>query len=219
MRCTNCGWENPEGAQRCEKCNSPLVGAPVYEPKAEEPQTKMKSTVREPLDSFELKQEKGHNCPECGFPLREGTQRCPNCGKEFGAQAAGPAASPAGAPFVAPAPAAGFANKYGATVNPWSNPNAGKVFKLQPIAWDNEPGELPAMTYTGTVVGLNRENTDPTNNSITSKTQAEITNENGKWFIEDKSTQQSTFVHAGRKMELVDGDVIILGNRRFVFKP
>ena len=61
MRCTNCGWENPEGAQRCEKCNSPLVGAPVYEPKAEEPQTKMKSTVREPLDSFELKQEKGHN--------------------------------------------------------------------------------------------------------------------------------------------------------------
>lgn len=213
MRCNNCGWENPDGAQRCEKCNSPLGGGNVYEPKAEEPQSPMNSTVREPMDTFERK-ESGHNCPECGFPLREGAQSCPNCGKQFGA----PAAGPAGAPFVAPEAAAGFAAKYGATVNPWSNPNAGKVFKLQPVAWDNEPGELPAMTYTGSVVGLNRENTDPTNNSITSKTQAEIINENGKWFIEDKSAQQSTFVHAGRKIELADGDVIILGNRRFVFK-
>ena len=213
MRCNNCGWENPDGAQRCEKCNSPLGGGNVYEPKAEEPQAPMNSTVREPMDTFERK-ESGHNCPECGFPLREGAQSCPNCGKQFGA----PAAGPAGAPFVAPAAAAGFAAKYGATVNPWSNPNAGKVFKLQPVPWDNEPGELPAMTYTGAVVGLNRENTDPTNNSITSKTQAEIINENGKWFIEDKSAQQSTFVHAGRKIELADGDIIILGNRRFVFK-
>ena len=24
MRCTNCGWENPDGQQYCEKCNSPL---------------------------------------------------------------------------------------------------------------------------------------------------------------------------------------------------
>ena len=213
MRCNNCGWENPDGAQRCEKCNSPLGGGNVYEPKAEAPQSPMNSTVREPMDTFERK-ESGHNCPECGFPLREGAQSCPNCGKQFGA----PAAGPVGAPFVAPAAAAGFAAKYDATVNPWSNPMAGKSFKLQPVAWDNEPGELPAMTYTGTIVGLNRENTDPTNNSITSKTQAEIINENGKWFIEDKSSQQSTFVHAGRKIELADGDVIVLGNRRFVFK-
>lgn len=213
MRCNNCGWENPDGAQRCEKCNSPLGGGNVYEPKAEAPQSQMNSTVREPMDTFERK-ESGHNCPECGFPLREGAQSCPNCGKQFGA----PAAGPAGAPFVAPAADVGFAAKYDATVNPWSNPMAGKSFKLQPVAWDDEPGELPTMTYTGTVVGLNRENTDPTNNSITSKTQAEIINENGKWFIEDKSVLQSTFVHAGRKMELADGDVIILGNRRFVFK-
>lgn len=212
MRCTNCGWENPEGTQRCEKCNSPLVGAPVYEPKAEEPRQDLKSTVREVQEPIEIKS-KENICPECGFPLREGTLSCPNCGKELGSQAVGPAA-----PFVAPAPAAGFAAKYGATVNPWSNPMAGKTFKLQPVAWDNEPGEIPAMTYAGTVVGLNRDNTDPTNNSITSKTQAEITNENGKWFIEDKSAQQSTFIHAGRKIELADGDVIILGNRRFVFK-
>ena len=168
----------------------------------------MKSTVREVLEPIELK-EKGDVCPQCGFPIREGSTSCPNCGKVF---------SKPGAPFIAPAPMAGVASKYGATVNPWSNPTAGKTFRLQPVAWDNEQGDLPAMTYTGDIVGLNRENTDPSNNTITSKTQAEITSENGKWFIEDKSAQQSTFVHAGRKVELVDGDVIILGNRRFVFK-
>ena len=213
MRCTNCGWENPDGAQRCEKCNSPLVVAPAYEARPEEPGQNVKSTVREVQEPIEI-QSKENVCPDCGFPIREGATRCPNCGKEFRV----PAAAPQSAPFVAPAAAAGFAAKYDATVNPWSNPNAGKTFKLQPVAWDNEPGEIPAMTYTGAVVGLNRENTDPTNNSITSKTQAEITNENGKWFIQDKSAQQSTFVHAGRKIELADGDVIILGNRRFVFK-
>ena len=25
MRCRNCGWENPIGRQRCEKCNAPLL--------------------------------------------------------------------------------------------------------------------------------------------------------------------------------------------------
>lgn len=217
MRCNNCGWENPDGAQRCEKCNSPLGGGNVYEPKAEELRDNVKSTVREVQEPIEI-QSKDNVCPDCGFPIREGSTRCPNCGKVFIAPASSSSSSPAGTPYVAPAAVAGFAAKYDATVNPWSNPMAGKSFKLQPVAWDNEPGELPAMTYTGAVVGLNRENTDPTNNSITSKTEAEVINENGKWFIEDKSTQQSTFVHAGRKIELADGDVIILGNRRFVFK-
>ena len=208
MRCTNCGWENPEGAQRCEKCNSPIAGAPANEQRIEEPRQDIKSTIREMQEPVQV-QSRDNSCPECGFPIREGATSCPNCGKSF--------VKPA-APFIAPAPMAGVASKYGATVNPWSNPTAGKTFKLQPVAWENEPGEIPAMTYTGEVVALNRENTEPANNTITSKTQAEISSENGKWFIEDKSAQQSTFVHAGRKIELTDGDVIILGNRRFIFK-
>lgn len=213
MRCTNCGWENPDGAQRCEKCNSPLAEVPAFEPKVYESMQDIKSTVREISEPIELK-EKGEICPQCGFPVRDGTTRCPNCGKEFGSFDE----RLSGTPFIAPAPIAGVASKFGATVNPWSNPNAGKTFKLQPVAWDNEQIDIPAMTYSGELVGLNRENTDPANNTITSKIQAEVTNENGKWFIEDKSQQKSTFIHAGRKMELADGDVIILGNRRFVFK-
>lgn len=45
MRCNNCGWENPAGSQRCEKCNEPFVNQvevkpqqePQQEPKQEKP--------------------------------------------------------------------------------------------------------------------------------------------------------------------------------------
>ena len=213
MRCTNCGWENPDGAQRCEKCNSPLAVEPIPEQREEGNSDSIKSTVREIERPIEVHQ-KDNLCPDCGFPLREGASRCPNCGKVFSSVSS----EPVGVPFVAPTPTSGRPSRYDSTINPWSNPTQGKTFQLKPVAWENEQGELPSMNYSGVLIELKRDNTDPTNNTITSKTQAEISNENGKWFIEDKSAQQSTFIHAGRKIELSDGDVIILGNRRFVFK-
>ena len=27
MRCKNCGWDNPNGLTKCEKCDTPLSGA------------------------------------------------------------------------------------------------------------------------------------------------------------------------------------------------
>ena len=65
---------------------------------------------------------------------------------------------------------------------------------------------------------LNRANTDPNNQSITSKEQAVLTFEDGAWYLEDRSDQKTTYVHAGRKTRLESGDIIILGNRRFEFK-
>jgi predicted ATP-dependent serine protease len=32
MRCKNCGWENPNGLTKCEKCNTPVAGAVNNEP-------------------------------------------------------------------------------------------------------------------------------------------------------------------------------------------
>ena len=64
---------------------------------------------------------------------------------------------------------------------------------------------------------LNRDNTDPGNTTITSQVQAELVFEDGAWYICDKSAQQTTYVHAGRKTRLEKGDIIILGNRRFEF--
>ena len=72
--------------------------------------------------------------------------------------------------------------------------------------------------YEGETVILNRGNTEPTNRTITSKEHAVLTYKEGGWFIEDKSTFETTFIKVMGKKELQDGDVIALGDRRFIFK-
>ena len=207
MRCMNCGWENPENLVKCEKCNSPLGHHP--ESKSEPARDPiLKGTISEQQVFAEPEfDKKGSVCPECGYPLRPDVKNCPNCGYDL--------CKPDEAK-VQMSPASG--QKYNATVNPWANPVAGKTFTLKPIAWDNEKNEPAELSFVGDSVQLNRENTDPSNNTITSKVQAEITYDNGSWFLEDKSSQGTTFVQAGRKTVIEDGTVIMLGNRKFIFK-
>lgn len=64
---------------------------------------------------------------------------------------------------------------------------------------------------------LNRDNTDSSNRSITSGQQAEIGYENGHWYIKNLSDNESTFMVVNRKLELQDGDTILLGYRYFKF--
>ena len=73
-------------------------------------------------------------------------------------------------------------------------------------------------SYEGTQVMLTRGNTEPENRSITAKEQAELVCEEGKWYILNHSELCSTAVEAGRKIEIVPGDVIVLGDRRFRFE-
>ena len=89
---------------------------------------------------------------------------------------------------------------------------------MEPVAGDGEKDAPATISFIGESVELNRDNTDPTNNTITSKVQAEISCENGVWSIEDKSAQGTTFIQAKRKIALEDGDVVMLGNRKFIFK-
>lgn len=65
---------------------------------------------------------------------------------------------------------------------------------------------------------LNRDNIDPTNQSITSKAQAELSYENGKWFVINRSEQQTTFIQVSEKTEIKDGDILLLGDRKLIFK-
>ena len=39
----------------------------------------------------------------------------------------------------------------------------------------------------------------------------------GHWFIEDRSRDNSTYVHAGAGIKLESGDIIRMGDRQFVF--
>lgn len=89
---------------------------------------------------------------------------------------------------------------------------------LQPIAREGEKSADPIHLITeDQPVPVNRSILDPENNTITGKIQAEFECINGEWFIVDKSDQQTTFIRANGKVKLNKGDVILMGNRKFIF--
>lgn len=238
MRCKNCGWENPAGVSKCEKCNAslsemapqaapremaPLGGGP--RPVAVEPAS-LKGTL--PDSQAFASPTAPTICPKCNYPLGRGTGSCPNCGTTV-AEAETPAAASAvpvavpeapATPKQAPVAAAPqMAAEKVTTVNPWATPQLQPEItcSLCPLAWDNESSEYAPIPYKGETIQLNRSNTDPNNPTITSQVQAELVYENGQWYITDKSAQQTTYIHVGEKTPLKKGDVILLGNRRFEF--
>lgn len=107
---------------------------------------------------------------------------------------------------------------YRGTVNPYMmNMDLEPSFMLKPVKRTNERHELEEIEFEGKSVSLNRSNIEENNVSITSREQAVITNVDGHWYIEDKSDQKTTFVQAGKRVEISDGDLILLGNRLFEF--
>lgn len=68
MRCTNCGWDNPNGVDRCQKCGQHLETADS------QPQLQNTASITETTDDAE------QVCPSCGYPLAVGVATCPMCG-------------------------------------------------------------------------------------------------------------------------------------------
>ena len=91
------------------------------------------------------------------------------------------------------------------------------ICSLRPIALPNER-EMPEEVYEeGAEVFLSRENTVPHDSSIDDEEQACLFFSDGHWFIEDRSRDNSTYVHAGAGIKLEPGDIIKMGDRQFVF--
>lgn len=88
---------------------------------------------------------------------------------------------------------------------------------MSPVKRNGERRQPEDIELEGESVVLNRDNTDPGNLSITSRSQAVITRKDDKWVIEDRSEQKTTFVQASSPHELHEGDIILLGNRLFIF--
>lgn len=216
MRCNNCGWSNEPNAKRCEKCNAPLNGSmigsvddseekEVHE--AEHEADILKDTLREVPDN-----DGGTSCPRCGYNVAPYMQVCPICqtpvnskGKDIN--------KPQGE-------SSNVHNNTRGTINPWAKgmyQHDAYFCQLQPVAWEGESIEYQPLSYSGEQIVLNRANTDPNNQTITSKEQAILTHENGCWFIENQSEHKSTYIQVNRKMKLNDGDIIVMGNRYFVF--
>lgn len=86
------------------------------------------------------------------------------------------------------------------------------------IPEENENISTDKLEYEGNSVILNRENTEISNRTITSKEQAAITFEDGHWYIVDRSELNTTYIQANRKIEIMPDDIIVLGDRRFKFE-
>lgn len=93
-------------------------------------------------------------------------------------------------------------------------------FSLTPVVGSGQPEpEALQFEFTDGSLILNRDNTAPGNRTITSKEQAEVRFEEGKWILENRSEYDSTFVAATRPIELQPGDIILMGDQRFRFEP
>ena len=238
MRCKNCGWENPDGLTKCEKCHSNLgVATPVHKPTTPI-SDRMKSTVAERV-VFSDPTPSSKTCPKCGYPISEGSTSCPNCNFEL--QVAPTAKQTAKCvscgtdidPSAKFCPSCGAPTKAGnpqahriqrsamGTVmsGPVSGPQSNNKFcTLKPIAWEGEDVNYNPITYSGDTIILNRSNTDANNNSITSREQAVLTCEDGEWYIENRSDLRTTFIRVNGRIKLTSGDIIVLGTREFEFK-
>lgn len=221
MRCQFCGWDSPEGKENCEKCGKPLQADGVEpvrvvkndaheRPTTRQPakgMTDLKATVREYKAGkiAETVLEEQTECPDCGYKLENGV--CPSCGYENRTKTEEPV-------IQKPANMNTDGKK---TVRPHRKGEKDGRFILTPISEDTGQPEGDFIQFEGNEVGLNRDNTDPKNETITSQLQAVITHENGKWNIVDGSEYHTTFVQASRKTELQSGDLILLGNQLYQF--
>lgn len=222
MRCNNCGWENSTESNRCIKCNAPLKGSmikPVGKVEPSEPAPSLSQTVKGAIPSEPFlddntntppsapKDRPGNqqkSCKNCGYPLNPQATTCPRCNEQVSSDSKSSLSSK---------------NPLSGTVKPdyMAERVADPKFSLQAIGKENE-AEFPDTTHIGQKVVLNRANLEPDNLTITSGEQAEIFQEDGKWYIIDHSAMKTTFKYVSEPMVLNSGDVILLGNRKFKFE-
>jgi hypothetical protein len=89
-------------------------------------------------------------------------------------------------------------------------------FSLRPIV-NGVPSSI-VIEFSENQVKLNRGNTLQENMTITSKVQAEIIHKDGVWTIQDHSDAKTTFVQAAEPKEIRKGDIIVMGDTKFIFE-
>jgi hypothetical protein len=186
--CPNCGAEISSKPTTIQSSGAQQQAEPVI---AAAP---LKSAVKSEL--AELGLDEKVKCDKCGAEVSIDFSFCPKCGERIHLPTIRAIRHKPTPPPEPPKP------KCHLTIIPEEEE------QLMPVAND----------YEGTSIILTRENTEANNRTITSKEQAELIHEDGKWFILNKSELGSTYLEASRKLELQQGDIIVLGDRRFRFE-
>lgn len=232
MRCKHCGWNIPDKNGKCEKCGGEMLNDDSGAAKSsrnvveEKPTTRRErkaidDSLRKTINENDFKRLNEHLnetvleekdlCPECHLELEDGV--CPSCGYhnnlKYNEQITEENMKEVK-----------DVKKVGGKTTRW-DPKADVAkgrFVLTPLSGKTRMPEGDPILFPASIeTELNRDNTDPENSTITSKTQAVVSFEDGKWGITDGSELKSTFVQATRKVELQNGDLILLGNQLYRF--
>lgn len=198
--CPNCGAEIAPKPTTIQNSATPPSTDPV--PKAAPEATPIVAPITIPVTSAvkaglkDLGIDEQLKCNKCGAEVSVEFSFCPKCGERIHL------------PTIR-------AIRHKSTPPP--EPPKPKCH-LTLVPEEEEQTEPIRIDYEGASIILTRENTEANNRTITSKEQAELICEDGKWFVLNKSELGSTYLEAGRKLELQQGDVIVMGDRRFKFE-
>ena len=206
--CPHCGYPVIGDFTSCPNCGSSIASAPkptviqrpgqevpAPAPVMEAPQTPLKSrTIANELSDLGF--DETVKCDRCGTEVSIDFTFCPKCGDRIHLPTVRAIRHK---PTPAPEP---------------PKPHC----RLTMIPEEDEQIEPVTNDYEGASIILTRGNTEANNRTITSKEQAELICEDGKWFVLNKSELGSTYLEASRKIELQQGDIIVLGDRRFKFE-
>lgn len=236
MRCLNCGWDNNPNDHKCLKCGQ-LLSKGISRTENDSEPTDLKGNESRPT-VLSANTNKLEPKPTVIFssPNNGSDQSAPDKRATVIFQSGAPSANEgtsenSSSTIIIECPFCGYPASQGVCPNCGKNKNRNTVMQTRgrnvPVAAGcsltiipeyNESFEPKRLEYQGEQITLNRSNTEPANLSITSKIQAELTYEDGKWFISDKSEYETTYIQVQGKMELKPGDIILLGDRRFKFE-
>ena len=252
MRCDNCGWSNPDGLTKCQKCNQDLVPPISVEP-VSAPQTlnAINHTIIDPnRHSASPQLSSAVSCLRCGYPLSASHSFCPNCGTQIqqGKQDVQPAHSktvrvlpeelvepvqvakpvePALKATVREIPAELMDNaRFSKTVRVLPEEmlveaepekSVEPSFKLTPMDnFDGATSQVKEFTGADSVIGRDVLVTE--GSYMPESLEIEFSCKEGQWTVTDKSGSKAVFVSAAHPLTLNPGDIIVIGNRRFIFE-
>jgi hypothetical protein len=219
MRCDNCGWNNPEGLEKCQKCNQTLQ--PAIEQPAFVPETKVSPLPANDMSykattidagkfaNSNVKENKTIECPKCSYPLATDTDICPNCGTNCNQNQETNVMN-------SRVDMKKTVLEFDIDAHTYSGlHNTRYTDKLTPL--DNFDGSFKhiELDKAEVSVGKNELNGDRISNDV----QTLFTNRDGKWFIRNsEDAPMMTFVSASHEIELRKGDIVVIGNVRYIFE-
>ena len=184
----------------------------------------------------------GEYCISCGYPIALNSRSCPACGTEINvtpvpvveerqskhslkATVLDVNAFMGGEGNIPDAHSAGNSmlgvkemSDCKKTVRDFRTEMVSVAQECRLVPMDNFNGLSGDVVLSGENVVLDRASVDPGNLTVDENAHASFTCENGEWYVNNLSKSRATYISTDRKVKVSKGDIIIIGNRRYIFQ-